>query len=122
MRESRRNYARKHSLTWGQPKLSVEDRYKKTWLSRIKARAERNGLPFNLTIEDCEIPEMCPALGTPLILNDPNKYQSPSMDRVVPSLGYVKDNVRVISYRANQIKSNATIEEMEKVLAWYKLQ
>lgn len=42
---------------------------------------------------------------------------SPSLDRLDSSKGYVKGNVRVISKRANQLKNNATVEEMRMVLA-----
>ena len=43
---------------------------------------------------------------------------SPSVDRVVPSLGYVKGNVHVISHRANSMKSDATIENVRALLAY----
>ncbi len=38
---------------------------------------------------------------------------SPSLDKIIPKLGYVKGNVWVVSNKANRIKSNATIEELE---------
>lgn len=41
---------------------------------------------------------------------------APSVDRIRPELGYVKGNVRVISSRANLLKNNAEIWELEKVL------
>ena len=41
---------------------------------------------------------------------------SPSLDRIVPELGYVKGNIRVISNRANHLKSDATLEEHRKIL------
>jgi hypothetical protein len=41
---------------------------------------------------------------------------SPSLDRIVPEKGYVAGNIRVISQRANRIKSNATVEELRAVL------
>lgn len=40
----------------------------------------------------------------------------PSVDRIIPELGYTKGNVRVISNRANLLKNNASIEEIELVL------
>jgi hypothetical protein len=40
---------------------------------------------------------------------------TPSLDRMDPNLGYTDDNVRVISMRANQIKSNATPEELLRI-------
>jgi len=47
-------------------------------------------------------------------------HHSPSLDRVVPNLGYVKGNVHVISWRANSLKKNATIEELEKIIQYMK--
>ena len=44
--------------------------------------------------------------------------RTPSLDRFVPNLGYVKGNIRVISFRANRLKSDATIDEMRQVLAY----
>jgi hypothetical protein len=85
------------------------------------ARSREFGLSFNLRIEDIRIPEKCPALGIPLQRGkgkwSPN---SPSLDRLIPQLGYVKGNVRVISMRANGIKSNATVEEFCAVADWFK--
>lgn len=43
---------------------------------------------------------------------------SPSLDRLIPAKGYVKGNVRVISRRANCLKSNGTLEEFRAVMAY----
>lgn len=32
--------------------------------------------------------------------------------------GYVSGNVRVISYKANALKRNGTLEELKKLVAW----
>lgn len=40
---------------------------------------------------------------------------SPTLDRIVPDKGYVRENVWVISGRANRIKNDATIEELELI-------
>lgn len=86
-----------------------------------KNRATRRGLPFDITPEDIVIPEVCPVLGIKLHLGskgfDPN---SPSVDRVDGNKGYVKGNVRIISMRANKLKSDATLEELEAVVAYYR--
>lgn len=39
-----------------------------------------------------------------------------SLDRIIPGKGYVVGNVRIISWRANQLKSNGTVEEFEKII------
>jgi hypothetical protein len=37
---------------------------------------------------------------------------SPSLDRIVPEVGYIDGNVRVISDRANRLKSNRTLVQL----------
>ena len=43
---------------------------------------------------------------------------SPSLDRIIPELGYVPGNVQVISHQANTMKSNATLKELKAFAAW----
>ncbi len=45
-----------------------------------------------------------------------------SLIRLVPSKGYVKGNVRWISRRANRIKSDASIDEIKKILKYMEEQ
>lgn len=70
------------------------------------------------------LPETCPVLGNTIIYDNKRGYSpdSPSIDRIDPSKGYVKGNVAVISFRANMIKSDAGVFELEKVLAWLQKQ
>lgn len=85
-----------------------------------KSRAKQLGLPFDLTLEDIVIPERCPVLGTVLVAQHGKRARdvSPSLDRIIPKLGYVKGNVRVISTRANILKNNGTVEEFVAVLRY----
>ena len=88
------------------------------WCS-VKKRATQKGIEFNLGIEDIpEIPKTCPVLGIGIKSNKMSAPldSSPSLDRINPNLGYVKGNVRIISNRANRIKSDATADEVELVL------
>jgi len=78
-----------------------------------KSRARSLGVEFNLEYEDVFIPTHCPILGTEFVLGEANYYEySPSMDRMDPTKGYIKGNVKIISLRANRMKSNATKEEL----------
>lgn len=88
-------------------------------LIRARSRAKLVGIPFNLTIEDIVIPQFCPILGIELVSRQTKGYgpSSPSLDRIIPKLGYIKGNVRVISARANLLKNDASIEELERVIA-----
>jgi len=94
---------------------SKENRIKHM-LFTIKNRALRKGIEFDITYEDLTIPDVCPLLGIKIVWDVPTKgpvHNSPSVDRIDSSKGYIKGNVHVISYRANTLKSNATPEELE---------
>ena len=89
-------------------------------VNNAKASARRNGLPFNLVLSEMTVPEFCPVLGIRLqrgvgIRTD----ASPSIDRIIPALGYVKGNVIVVSWKANRIKSDVTAEDLRKVADFY---
>lgn len=107
---------KKRSKTWllAHPKRGM--------LRNIKQRAKKKGWECTITEDDFEIPEYCPVLGVKLERNSSKGWWpwSPSMDRIDNTKGYVPGNVEVISWRANSLKSDATIEELEKVLDYMK--
>jgi hypothetical protein len=84
-----------------------------------KWRASQSGVPFNITAHDIQIPMFCPVFGIPIKQasgrQNPN---SPSLDKIVPSLGYVRGNVRVISARANTLKRDGTLDEFRAIVAY----
>ncbi len=86
-----------------------------------KKRSIEFELEFNITIDDIIIPENCPILGIKLF-NTPKKptNNTPSLDRINPVLGYIKGNIRVISVRANRLKQDSTIEELERIIMYMK--
>jgi hypothetical protein len=89
----------------------------RTLLIAAKARANKLQMPFELSVDDISIPSVCPVLKIPLEFQEGKKTSnSPSLDRVDNSKGYVKGNVRVISYRANRLKSDMTFEECKSLL------
>lgn len=86
-----------------------------------KSRAKRDNLSFNIEISDIIIPDICPILGIKIFHNIGNGKMtdnSPVLDKIVPSLGYVKGNVKVISNRANRLKNYLTLELIEKIKSY----
>ncbi len=86
-------------------------------LAGARLRSRKTGRKFNLTLNDIIVPEVCPVLGIELKINN-NKCgpNSPSLDRIDNNEGYVSGNIRVISHRANSLKSNATYNELLLIL------
>ena len=94
-----------------------------TMLNNAKRRARAVGLPFTITKSDIVIPEICPVLGIKLQVSSRVVAPgSPTLDRTNNDAGYVPGNVQVISMRANTMKNNATLEEVEKLYFWLKAQ
>lgn len=81
-----------------------------------KKRAKDKGLYFSLTKEDIKIPDVCPLLGISIrIAEGVADDHSPSLDRIEPEKGYTKENIQVVSQRANRIKDNASFEELKTI-------
>jgi hypothetical protein len=115
MDKARRSYRRHKSSSVENYKKHPE----KKIFQNLKARAKRQHIPFNIELSDIVLPDVCPVLGIPIILFS-SSDNSPSVDKFIPDLGYVKGNINIISKRANRIKDNASIEEVEKLLEWMK--
>jgi hypothetical protein len=84
-------------------------------------RAKENKLPINIELSDIKIPNNCPVFK--IRLNKKNfkvKNNSPSLDKIVPKKGYTKNNISVISYRANTIKSDGRLDEFIKIYEYMK--
>lgn len=101
-------------------------------LSSARRRAKIYNLQFDLT-EDfifdlIKNNSVCPVFGTPFDFSGcrgtwnfkNNAY--PSLDRLNPDKGYVKDNIRLISWRANEIKHDSTLDELRAVVRWMESQ
>lgn len=86
-------------------------------LHSAKKRAKKLGREFTIVEKDIIIPESCPLLGIPLFKSKGRMADnSPSLDRIDSTKGYVPGNVWVISQRANMLKSNGTLEEFELIV------
>lgn len=91
-------------------------------LNAARRRARVKGVPCTITLKDIRIPDFCPVLGIELVqASGVFTDQSPTLDRRVPEDGYVPGNVCVVSYRANRIKNDASIDELKAVLAYMEL-
>lgn len=98
----------------------------KKMLYSARYRAKEKGLVFDIDTDfilsmvgkSAQFASHCPLLGVPLSWSvyrgNGRKAlpSSPSLDRIDSTKGYTKDNVWVISYRANAIKNNASHEEL----------
>ena len=114
--------------TWRDKNRESVKVYKKNWYKKnplglmikaARARANKYNLACSITQQDIFIPEVCPILGIPLLRGDGRLTDnSPSLDRIFPEKGYIPENIAVISYRANMIKSNGTADEYRQVADW----
>ena len=106
------------------------DRRKGYMLRNIKHSAFTQGLDFDLDYKDLELPKYCPILGVKLIygkgINHPNNA---TVDKIVPSKGYIKGNIIIISRLANVMKNNASLKElklfcnnMKKLIKYYEIE
>lgn len=102
------------------------DKYKLPIVTKLyrnaKSRAKKSNIEFTISERDIIVPEYCPILNIKLTENigesGPDSY---SLDRINNKLGYIPGNVHVISMRANQIKNDSTIEELEMLLNYLRL-
>jgi len=109
------------------PKDRDNYRYGNTFYRQFmsrKQKAIKSGIPFTIEFSDIHQPEFCPVFGVKLnygwsgdSMRDNNKA---TLDKVVPSLGYIPGNVFVISWRANKLKSDMNVEELEKIMNYIR--
>ena len=85
-------------------------------LYRLRQNATRRGFAFNLKETDLpEIPEFCPVfpwIRLVYTVGAGRQDGSLSVDRISSNRGYIKENIRFISDRANILKSDASDQEL----------
>ena len=101
--------------------------WKAAALGAARDRAKKKGIPFEITHLDIPENESCPILGVVLDykrrygLGQSNRHDATAeLDRIIPSLGYVKGNIDVISALANRAKSDATEEVLVKIIEYLR--
>lgn len=96
------------------------------WLKHILENKEMTRQEVTKVLDYAEanletfLPKVCPVLGVPLVYGAEGKrmLNSASVDKLVPAKGYVLENISIISWRANNLKNNASMDEMGKIYAW----
>lgn len=90
---------------------------------RLRARAKQQGIAFDLAEADISWPTHCPVFGIELQYDRrgaTSRDNAPSFDRVNPDIGYLKGNVYVVSSKANRIKAEATLEQLEALARYVR--
>ena len=98
----------------------------KIYFKNARSRATRDNVPFNLILQDLIdiATDECPVFNTPFVWGGAKmgkgktRPDTPTLDRILPELGYVKGNVAFLSYRANRIKDNGTMQEHYDIADW----
>jgi len=111
----------------------------KKWFTSKKGRAKYDGIEFTIKPADIpgvkirrikskhprwpkiweatEYPKVCPILGIELdwkVKVNGGHNNSPSLDRIDSTKGYIKGNVMIMSTLANKMKNNATPEQLKQ--------
>ena len=93
---------------------------KRSVLYTTEARAKKKGVPFTLTAADLSFPETCPICDEVLVRGEKKGESSaPSVDRIIPSLGYVPENIIIICMRCNIRKSTSSPEDMIRIAEFF---
>jgi hypothetical protein len=127
--EARRRKSPEKTLEYGRKykakKREDFDFRLKALLNASKQRAALKGREHSITLDDLKelYPEdgRCPVFGIELKFgNQGFRECSPSIDRIDSDGGYTKENIQIISWKANRLKAYATVEELETLVAYLK--
>ena len=119
--EANKDKVKAQTKAWFKANPNKFKEYSKNWrhknlqkvlLINAKRNAKNTGREFSITLEDIELPTHCPILGIPLVFGGERQEGSYSVDRVDSTKGYIKGNVRTISFLANRMKTDATKEQL----------
>jgi hypothetical protein len=109
---------------WNDDQMRTKNGHIKNIFQARKSKAKKENIPFDVSLEYLIsiAPDNCPVFNIPLswTFRTGGKAEptSPSLDKIIPSLGYVKGNVQWLSLKANLMKQNATHEELNQFAKW----
>lgn len=94
-------------------------------INASKQRAKLNDREHDINVEDIKaiypVDGCCPIFGIKLEFNGAGfRDNSPSIDRIDSTKGYTRDNIQVISWKANRIKGAASLQDLEMLVAYLK--
>lgn len=97
----------------------------KMLINASKQRAKNKNREHSITLEDVKeiypIDGCCPIFGMKLEFNSSGfRESSPSIDRINSEKGYTKENIQIISWKANRIKGYASLQELEMLISYMK--
>lgn len=98
--------------------LSVLDAWVKRCLTNPKRKALTTEYVLSLITTHCALLEVELDYVKYIGLSTPKNYAS--LDKIDPTKGYVEGNVQIISHRANMIKNDATLEELDLIVKNWK--
>jgi hypothetical protein len=96
--------------------------------NRKRHQARQLGIEFTLTIEDyinlIDLYPVCPVFGVPLDYSIkfstetriPLQDNTPALDRIDNNKGYIPGNCWFISNKANRMKTDASLQELEQLV------
>ena len=123
----RPGYVKKREKAYKLRRFLKKNDPKRRWVqdayANLKQRAKRNDLKMTLTkewlYENSSL--YCPIFNTPLNYMATGKLGlRASVDRIIPNKGYTPENCQVVSFRANSIKSDATLQELQMIVKYLK--
>jgi len=119
--EDLKNYSR----TYQKKRREAFDYRLQMLLNASKQRAKLKNREHTLTLQDLKdkypSDNKCPVFGFDLEFNSAGfRETSPSIDRIDSTKGYTLDNIQIISWKANRLKSYATLEDLEILVAFMK--
>lgn len=125
-------YRRESSRRWRENHPGYDNRKIRLWNTDLDAwfrnkfillrnNAKSRNQEFLITVEDLkkEYSEVCPILGIKLVYLDSykrgRKLDSPSVDRIDSTKGYIPGNIWIISLKANMCKSDLPLESLKNL-------
>ena len=113
------------SEIYASPKGWINTKIRNTF-GKIKIRCAEKNLPLEITtgylISIFPKDSLCPALGIKMNFGGDTRMDSPSVDRLIPELGYVPKNVVWVCQEANILKSDRTSSELRAIADWIEQQ